>query len=290
MQDETLFKNNDQGFIMKKNNLRNLLIERWRTKKGLPAFNYSDMWDLFAIVNAANRENVDIIVASNPLVVEALGMDICQSMVNGLNAKSNVSLFNHLDHSSSVDLCIEAIDSGYPSVMIDGSRKALEDNIRMTKEVVKYAHKKGVLTEGEIGKIKGKGIEGDFSGGVYMAEIDEAVELVEKTNVDMLAVGIGTAHGFYTEKPEINFDRIKEIAAVLNVPLVLHGGTGIPDEDIQKAISLGIIKVNVGTYLTHLKRALDRADENPYTLDIMKEVLPYIEGVVSDRIKIITGV
>jgi len=252
------------------------------------------MWDLIAIADAAERTHTDVLVASNPLVAGALGLDLCQAMVNAVNANRGIALFNHLDHSTSVDLCIQAVDAGYPSVMIDGSKYPLEENIRMTKEVVAYAHKRDVIVEGEIGRIKGKGIEGDFTGDVFLAEVDEAVELARRTELDLLAVGIGTAHGFYTEQPKLHFDRLAEIAAAVDVPLVLHGGTGIPDEDIQKAIEMGITKVNVGTvihttYMARLKDELNHAGDRPYTLDIMKNVLPCVESVVVDRIKVITG-
>ena len=118
------------------------------------------------------------------------------------------------------------------------------------------------MVEGEIGKVLGRSVEADAQGGGFLAEVDEAVELVAKTNVDSLAVGIGTAHGFYKEEPKIHFDRLRELAAAVDVPLVLHGGTGIPDEDIRKAIRCGITKVNVGTIIhtTYLARTARGAD------------------------------
>jgi ketose-bisphosphate aldolase len=255
---------------------------------------YSDIWDLLAIVAAAERMKTDVIVGSNSRVATMLGVEVCQAMVAALNVRSRVSLFNELDHSDSVPLCIRAVDAGYPLVMIDGSQKPLAENIKMTSEVVEYAHRKGVAVEGEVGKIGGYSAEGSFGGGTFLTEVGEAVELVKKTGVDMLAVGIGTAHGFYTERPKIHFDRLREIAAAVEIPLVMHGGTGIPDEDIRKGVSLGITKVNVGTiihttYLHHLKEELAAGGERPYTLDIMAKVLPHIEDVVADRIRVIAG-
>lgn len=280
--------------MSKTGDLRQILTSTWKAKRGLCAFNYSDMWDLIAIANAAERMNVDVLVASHPPVIEVIGFGVCQAMVNAVDAASKINLFNHLDHSPIADLCIQAVDAGYPSVMIDGSRLSLDDNIAITKEVVDYAHKKGVIVEGEIGKIKGKGSEGEFSGGAFLAEVDDAVALAEKSGLDSMAVGIGTAHGFYTEEPKLHFDRLAEIASAVNVPLVLHGGTGIPDADIQKAITMGITKVNVGTaihttYMTSLKKELDKAEDHPYTLDIMRNVLPCVEETVIDRIKVITA-
>jgi ketose-bisphosphate aldolase len=229
------------------------------------------------------------------VVAETLGLDLCQAMVRTLGARSSVAIINHLDHSSSVDLCIRAVEAGYPSVMVDGSHYPLEENIRMTREVVRYAHGKGAIVEGEIGRIGGEGVEGpETEGGEFLADVDEAIELVQKTGVDSLAVAIGTAHGFYATKPEIRFDRLAELAAAVDVPLVLHGGTGIPDEDIRRAIRLGITKVNVGTiihttYLANLRDELVRAGDRPYTLEVMHRVLPHVEEVIADRIRVISG-
>ncbi len=274
--------------------LRQVLGDCRKKGIGMPMFAYTDVWDLLAIVRIAERMKTDVIVGSNPPVAGALSVDVCHAMVSALAASSKVSIFNELDHSADVALCIKAVDAGYQMVMIDGSAKPLKENIETTSVVVKYAHERGVLVEGEIGKIKGGGAEGDFKGGAYLAETDEVVEFVEKTNVDLLAVGIGTAHGFYTEKPRIHFDRLSEIANAVDIPLVLHGGTGIPDEDIRKAISLGITKVNVGTiihttYLRCLREQLNANSANPYTPDIMRKVLPQIEDVVGDRIRAIAG-
>ena len=273
--------------------IKGILREAKNAQRGFCAFNYSDVWDLMAIANAAESMGVDVIVASPAPVAENLGPGVCQAMVDAVSSQKSISLYNHLDHSNSVDLCIKAIDAGYPSVMIDGSKLGLEENIRMTGEVVKYAHQKGVMVEGEVGKIKGSSVEGEFTGGIFLAEVDEVVELVAKTNVDSLAVGIGTAHGFYSEEPKIHFDRLAEIAPAVDVPLVLHGGTGIPDEDIRKALKMGMTKVNVGTiiyvtYMNSLKKALNEVNGQSYTLDIMDRVLPYVKDVTVDRIRVIT--
>lgn len=272
-----------------------VMNESFGAQKGLPAFNYSDIWDLMAIISAAEKLNTDIFIMSNPLVAEMFGVQTCQAMVASRAKKVKVKIVHHLDHSPSIDLCIAAIDAGYPSVMFDGSQKTLDENIRMTREVVSYAHEKGVIVEGEIGKIKGSGVEGDYEGGAFLADVDEAIELVQATNVDSLAVGIGTAHGFYTEAPAIEFDLLKKIFQAVKIPLVLHGGTGIPDADIQRAISDGICKVNVGTlihstYLSHLKNVLnDENGSNPYTLDVMAKVMIPVEKIVMDRIRVIKG-
>ncbi|MFR5791237.1 MAG: class II fructose-bisphosphate aldolase, partial [[Clostridium] leptum] len=135
------------------------------------------------------------------------------------------------------------------------------------------------------------GIEGDFKGGDFLAEVEDAAALVKATQVDSLAVGIGSAHGFYKGKPELNFKRLSEINKAVDTPLVLHGGTGIPQEDIQRAIKEGINKVNVGTiihctYMNNLREELNRAGDNPYTLDVMKAVYPKVKEVVKRWIRV----
>jgi ketose-bisphosphate aldolase len=278
-----------------KKDIRGLLADFRRRGKALPAFNYSDIWDLKAIINAASRFNIPVMVAANPLVARCLGIELCQCLVERLRAKVDFPVFSHLDHSSEVELCISAINAGYDSVMIDGSSQGLDKNIEMVSRVVEHAKKKGILVEAEIGRIKGKGIEGSVSeDDDYLAEVEDVVALVESTGVDILAVGIGTAHGFYSGEPKIRFDRLEEIAQAVSIPLVLHGGTGIPDDDIKRAIQLGITKVNIGTiihttYMNHLLEKLQQAGYNPYTLDIMTEVMPEIERVVEDRIRAVTG-
>jgi ketose-bisphosphate aldolase len=190
-------------------------------------------------------------------------------------AKARVPLIHHLDHCTSPQICFAAVDHGYPSVMIDASMHPLEENIRTVRQVVQYAHARGVMVEGEVGRIKGAGFEGGADGDDFLARVEEVARLVEETEVDSLAVGVGTAHGFYQGRPEIRFDRLREINAAVPTPLVLHGGTGIPEADVRRAIRGGINKVNVGTiihctYMNAVRAELARRGENAYTLDVMK--------------------
>jgi ketose-bisphosphate aldolase len=276
---------------MQKRNLKEILKKADRFGYAIPSFNYSDIWDFLAIVEAAEEEEAPVIIASNPLVVKEIGMEICGALGNAAMNKANIPLIHHLDHSPKVEMCKDAIDQGYPSVMIDASKYSLVENIKIVKEVVDYAHPKGVHVEAEIGKIKGKGIEGDFTGGDFLVQVDEAVTLVKETGVDSLAIGIGTAHGFYESKPEINFQRLAEVNKAIDIPLVLHGGTGIPEEDIKRAIYNGINKVNVGTiihctYMNNLREELVKREPNPYTLDVIKPVKEKIKQVVKMWIRI----
>ena len=236
-----------------------LLKEAQSGGYAIPAFNFADIWELEAIVEAAQQERSPVMVASIPKIVDAHGCHVCAAMAKSLADAADVPVILHLDHSTSPELCCKAVDCGYDSVMIDGSKLSLEENIAAVKQVVAYAHAKGICVEGEIGQIMGRGYEGNYEGGDYLVQVADAVALAEASGVDSLAVGIGTAHGFYKGTPKLNFQRLQEVREAIDLPLVLHGGTGIPVEDVQHAIRLGMCKVNVGTaiWYAHME-ALDR--------------------------------
>lgn len=257
----------------------------------VPMFNYTDLWDQMAVIEAARELHAPILFASIPKTVNEIGINILGTLGKIRMDENDWALIHHLDHSNSVDLCKKAIDAGYPSVMIDASKETLEKNIEMTKSVVEYARLHDVCVEAEIGKIKGRDYESAFDGGDFLVKVEDAVKLVNETDVDTLAVGIGTAHGFYQGKPEINFKRLAEVNEALDIPLVLHGGTGIPAEDVRKAIKNGINKVNIGTqirytYMNTVSRIVEEKGAVTHTIEIMQEARPYIKQVAIDWIKI----
>lgn len=265
--------------------LRNMLAKADKGGYAVPSFNYSCVWDFLAIIEAAEEEKAPIMVASHSLVFNMITPEINAAMGAAAMAKANIPLIHHLDHSDEVAICNTAIDLGYPSVMIDASALSLEDNIEAVKSVVDHAGAKKVCVEAEIGKIKGRGYEGGYGGDDFLAQVDDAVKLVNETGVDTLAVGIGTAHGFYEGKPEIHFDRLEEINAAVDVPLVLHGGSGIPEADIRQAIKGGINKINVGTIIhctlmNSFRKDLMALGENQFTLDIARPAMDEVKEVV----------
>ncbi|GAB1856422.1 tagatose-bisphosphate aldolase subunit GatY [Flavobacteriaceae bacterium MHTCC 0001] len=271
------------------NTLKDLFIDYRATQRCLPAFNVNDNYDLKAVVDTAEEMQTNIMVMTYPPVIELNSAQVFRALVDGFKKVSKTNIFLHLDHSTNVDLCKQAIDSGYDSVMIDGSQLSLKENIKITKAVVDYASSSGVVVEAEIGKIMGRGVEVKCDDD-FLANVEEVKQLYEATGVDIVAVGIGTAHGFTPTEPKIHFDRLNEIATVIPIPLVLHGGTGIPDADIQKAITMGMSKINIGTivHTTYMKSALSeiqKAGEDAYPPYIMKEVLPKIKEVVKDRLR-----
>jgi ketose-bisphosphate aldolase len=202
-----------------------------------------------AAIEAGSELNIPVIFIT--------GMD-CVALMGGLEgtvetvkraaANSTVPIALHLDHSKSFEECTAAINAGYSSVMLDGSSLPFEENIALTKKVVDFAHPLGITVEGELGKLVGE--EGDLVvKGPEAAQTDpaEAKEFVERTGVDCLAVSIGTQHGHYVAAPKLNIERLKAIHAVVDVPLVLHGGSGTPAEQVQESIRNGIRKINVAT-------------------------------------------
>ena len=275
---------------MKQKDLRE---ELWKAGQGgyaVPAFNFNDVWDLTAIIKAGEDQRSPIIVMAIPRVVECLGRETCTAMALAAAEAASVPVFLHLDHCKDVAFCKTAVDLGFPSVMIDASALPLEQNIAMVKEVCQYASARGVCVEAELGRVSNSNDVGNFDGENFVIQVDEALRLVKETSVDVLAVGIGTAHGFYKAKPRIRFDRLQEVNAVVDTPLVLHGGTGIAAEDFKRAIANGIDKVNIGTalrsaYIMGLKPLLAAAEPTSHPLDIHAKARESITLAVIDGIR-----
>ncbi len=269
------------------------LLKNYRAQQRcLAGFNVNDIYDINAVVSAANQIDLPVMLMTYGPVVELNSTLICRKMVDGFMPKANNPLYLHLDHSTSVDLCKQAIDDGYDSVMIDGSQQSLKENIAMTKEVVNYARSAGVAVEAEIGKIMGRDVQVN-SEDDYLASVADVVALYEEAGPDSVAVGIGTAHGFTPTTPKIHFDRLAEIAQAVPAPLVLHGGTGIPDADIQKSIPMGIAKINIGTivhstYMRAMHAEIGKDVASAYPPFVAQNIIPEIAEVVCSRLRAIT--
>ncbi len=204
-----------------------------------------------AILQAAEEERSPLILASTDKNVDYLGgfrtiAAAVKELMKQMNITVPVAL--HLDHGMSPDRCRQAIEAGYSSVMIDGSHAPIEENIRLTKEVVDAARPLWISVEAEVGTVGG--VEDGLVGNVKYADPQECLRLVQETGVDALAAALGSVHGPYQGEPELGFDEMKQISEMTDIPLVLHGGTGIPSYQIQKAIGLGHAKINVNTETT----------------------------------------
>lgn len=211
-------------------------------------FNMNNLEFAQAITDAAIEENSPFIFGVSEGALKYMGMEYTVAIAEAAAKKSGLPIALHLDHGSSFEVAMACIRAGFSSVMFDGSHHSFEDNIRLTKEVVKAAHAMGVSVEGELGTIGG--VEDDISvdeAHAALAKPEEAIRFYEETGVDCLAIAVGTAHGMYKGEVKIHYDIIKEVVANIPVPVVLHGGSGVPDEMIREAILAGAGKINVNT-------------------------------------------
>jgi len=211
-------------------------------------FNMNNLEFAQAIVEAAMEERSPFIYGVSEGALKYMGIEFTVALAEAAAKKSGLPIALHLDHGSSFELAMQCIRAGFSSVMFDGSHYPLEENIRLTKEIVKAAHAMGVSVEGELGTIGG--VEDDISvdeAEARLAKPEEAIRFYEETGVDCLAIAVGTAHGMYKGEVKIRYDIIEEVAKAIPVPIVLHGGSGVPDESIRRAIAAGVGKINVNT-------------------------------------------
>ena len=276
--------------------LKEVLKEANDLNMAVGAFNTHNLEMLPAIIKAAVKEKTPVIVQTSCGTANYIGhknlVSICKSMADEYGAE----VVLHLDHAKDYDEIRKAIDAGYSSVMFDGSSLPLKENILGTKRVVAYAKKYGVSVEAELGTV------GGTEDGIAVAQDEvrytdpaDAVEFVKQTGIDALAVAIGTNHGQYKSKTNINFERLKEFKDVVDIPLVIHGGTGVKEEDVKKVIDLGIRKFNVGTELLvgwnrESKACYDEHKENISNRENVVPCLNVIEEIVSRKIKLFKNI
>ncbi|MFC0272445.1 class II fructose-bisphosphate aldolase [Metabacillus herbersteinensis] len=261
---EMLIKAKDEGYAVGQFNLNNLEFTQ-------------------AILQAAEEEKSPVILGVSEGAARYMGgFKTVVSIVKGLMEDYNttVPVAIHLDHGSSYDKCKAAIDAGFTSVMIDASHHPFEENIETTSKVVEYAHSKGVSVEAELGVVGGQ--EDDVvAEGVIYADPKECDELVKRTGIDCLAPALGSVHGPYKGEPNLGFKEMEEIGKLTNMPLVLHGGTGIPTKDIQKSVSFGTAKINVNTesQISSAKAVREALAANPEEYDPRKYLGPAREAI-----------
>jgi fructose-bisphosphate aldolase class II len=212
----------------------------------VPAFNVSDYAMMNGLFEISEEKQSPLLIAIHPDELSHIGTDVLHAIIARAN-RSSVPVTIHLDHGASYEQVLLAIQSGFTSVMIDGSMLPFDENIAITKRVVDTAHAVGVSVEGELGKTDNEAEDGAAS--IIYTEPDEAVTFVESTGVDSLAIAIGTSHGIYpaSMKPELKLELLKRIKAKVNIPLVLHGGSNNPDNEIGEAVKLGVNKINISS-------------------------------------------
>lgn len=250
---------------------KKMLLDAQKGGYAVGAFNVENMEMVKAVIAAAEELNAPVMLQTTPSTVKYGSLETYAAIVAAEAKKATVPVCLHLDHGNSYELAMAAIEAGYSSVMIDGSHESLENNIAITKKVVEDAEKKEIPVEAELGKVGGK--EDDLEAEADMnTDPIEAKQFVDRTRVSSLAIAIGTAHGFYAGTPVLDKERVSEIKALVSVPLVLHGASGLSNEGIKECVNRGMCKVNFATelrvaYTDAVKRLLE---EKPETFDPKK--------------------
>ncbi len=272
--------------------VKELLDKAQKGAYAVGAFNCNNMEIVQAIVRAAEEEESPVIIQASQGAIKYAGLPFIVGLVKVAAENTKIPVALHLDHGTSFNQIVQCIRSGFTSVMYDGSKHALEENIATTKLVVEIAKAVGVSTEAELGKIGGT--EDDITVSekdALLTDPEEARYFVEQTNVDSLAVAIGTAHGQYKFEPELDFVRLDKIRKIVDVPIVLHGSSGVPSDDLVKAISLGVCKVNIDTNIREaFVRGVQKVvKEKPEEIDPRKILGPArdeMTAIIREKIRI----
>ena len=228
-------------------NLKDVLIPAQKGGYAVGLFNTTDTDMLEGVLAAAEELRAPVIIGTAEVLLPFGELKLIAPSVRAAAERATVPVFLHYDHGLTVERCIEALDLGFTSIMFDGSAGDADANIELTRKVVEMCHARGVTVEGEIGHVGNADVEGDQDNNYTTPE--EAKAFVEATGVDALAVAIGTAHGAYKHKPCLDLNRLAEIRSTIDTPLVLHGGSGLTDDDFRNTIKNGIAKVNIFTDL-----------------------------------------
>jgi len=255
------------------------------------AFNAENMEMVQAIIAAAEELNAPVIIQTTPGTIRYASLALYLANVSAAAKAAKVPVAMHLDHGDSFELAMQALTTGYTSIMIDGSKEILEKNIALTKSVVDACKASNIPVEGELGKVGGKEDDMEDSGAGY-TDPKEAVEFVKKTGVSSLAVGVGTAHGVYATTPVLNTELISVLRKIIDIPLVLHGASGLSNEAVQDCIRRGMCKVNFATELriAYTDAVKDYLAKNPKAFDPKKYGAAAREAVkqlVIGRIKVL---
>ncbi len=272
---------------------KELLLDAQKNKYAVGAFNVENMEMVLAVLSAAEETNSPVIMQTTPSTVKYAGADFYFANIRAAARRTRIPVACHLDHGNSLAIAVQALHAGYTSIMIDGSKLQFEENIALTKTVTEICHAVNIPVEAELGRVGGKedGLDNSQSENPY-TDPDEAKIFVEKTGCDSLAVAVGTAHGVYKGIPHINFDVLEKIREVVNIPLVLHGTSGVPDDQVIRCVSMGMCKVNYATdlrisYTYGVKKYMK---ENPGVFDPKKYGTYGMEEVkryVKERMQVI---
>ena len=268
-------------------NFNEMLQNAKKGKYAVPHFNINDLeWTKYILEECQNENTPVILGVSEGAAKYMGGFNTIAGMVKGLIQDLDITIpvCLHVDHGTSFETCKKAIDAGFTSVMIDASKLPLEENVKTTKEVVEYAHKRGVSVEAEVGHIGGT--EDNITSTETNATLEECEEIYQQTGIDALAPALGSVHGFYKGEPNLDFDRMKKINELLPIPLVLHGGSGIPDDKIAMAIQCGTSKINVNTEIQDAwSKAVRKFLQNDDKAIDPRKIIGSGEKAIKDKVK-----
>ncbi len=269
---------------------KEMLLKAQQGGYAVGAFNAENMEMIRAIIAAAEELKAPVMIQTTPGTVRYASLETFAAIVKAEAEKVSVPVCLHLDHGESYEMAVKAIQVGYSSVMIDGSKLSLEENIELSKRVADVGRACGVPVEAELGRVGGKEDDTESKDSAY-TDPQEAKRFVEETGVDSLAIGIGTAHGVYKVKPVLNTQRISEVKEVVDVPLVLHGSSGLSDEDVRDCVKRGMCKVNFATELRqeYLKATRKLLNEDDTVIDpkkIGKVAMEAVKKQVEYRMKV----
>ena len=231
--------------------MKEMLTDAKKNHYAIPAFDISNYEMMKAVLETCEEEKSPALLMTLGVDTQGRNLQLISSMINGASKYFNIPICLHMDHATDIDFIKYGCDNGYSSVMYDGSVLSFDENAKNTAIVTEYAHKKGITVEAELGHVGNASVGSisetgtDTDPGESLTVPEEVAKFVEITDVDALAVAIGTSHGVYQKTPELRIDRLDEITAVCDRPLVLHGGSGTPDDQMQNAIHHGITKINI---------------------------------------------
>lgn len=268
-------------------NLNDVLPKAQKEHYAVGLFNTTDTDMLEGVIAAAEEMRAPVIIGTAEVLLPYGELKLIAPSIIEAAKRATVPVVVHYDHGLTFDRCIEALKLGFSSIMFDGSANDEAENLKQTAEMVKIAHSMGVSVEGEIGHV-GQAASGDGNDSDMYTTPEEAVNFVNATGVDALAIAIGTAHGAYKTKPKLDIGRLSEIRAALDTPLVLHGGSGLSDDDFRNTVKNGIAKVNIFTDLCNAgeKAMRQGLDEGKAYLDIRNMKVEEIKNAVKRKIEL----
>ncbi len=273
-------------------NVNDLLKDATEHHYGVPAVNTFNFETIKYIVAGAEQEHMPIIVQFYPGFSEYMPLSLVSAVAKYYAEQASVPVAVHLDHSVDYDIAVSGIRDGFPSVMVDGSSLPYEENIALTKAVVEVGGIFGVDVEAELGHVGSGANADDFASPNLYTDPAQAAEFVERTGCGSLAIAVGNAHGAYVKTPQIDMQRIQDVRSAVRVPLVMHGCSDIPDEQLQETVNCGMSKYNIATeYFRTMYRSIEQhVKSDMYNTDafgLMREIGPDMVSFVAEKIKLL---